>query len=29
MPTPRTPDSNGAGKHGDGGMDLRTAVQTL
>jgi hypothetical protein len=29
MPTPRTSDSNGAGKHGDGGMDLRTAVQTL
>ncbi len=25
-PTPRTSDTNGAGLHGDGGMDLRTAV---
>lgn len=24
--TPRTSDTNGAGKHGDGGMDLRTQV---
>ncbi|MER5902963.1 hypothetical protein ABT150_23135 [Streptomyces mirabilis] len=29
MPTPRTSDTNGAGKHGDGGMDLRTAVSLL
>lgn len=26
LPTPRTSDTNGAGKHGDGGMDLRTAA---
>lgn len=26
LPTPRTTDANGAGPHGDGGMDLRTAV---
>ncbi len=26
-PTPRTSDTNGAGLHGDGGMDLRTAAQ--
>ncbi len=26
-PTPRTSDTNGAGLHGDGGMDLRTSVQ--
>ena len=25
-PTPRTSDTNGAGLHGDGGMDLRTAA---
>ena len=25
-PTPRTSDGNGAGKHGTGGLDLRTAV---
>jgi len=25
-PTPRSSDSNGPGLHGDGGMDLRTAV---
>lgn len=26
LPTPRTSDTNGPGAHGDGGMDLRTAV---
>ncbi len=26
LPTPRTSDTNGAGQHGDGGLDLRTAV---
>ena len=26
LPSPRTSDTNGAGRHGDGGMDLRTAV---
>jgi len=26
LPTPRTSDTNGAGAHGDGGPDLRTAV---
>lgn len=25
-PTPRTSDTNGPGRHGDGGLDLRTAV---
>jgi hypothetical protein len=29
LPTPRTSDTNGAGQHGDGGMDLRTAVTLL
>lgn len=29
LPTPRTSDTNGAGVHGDGGMDLRTAVSLL
>jgi DNA (cytosine-5)-methyltransferase 1 len=29
LPTPRTSDSTGAGKHGTGGMDLRTAVALL
>lgn len=29
LPTPRTSDANGAGAHGDGGMDLRTAIQLL
>lgn len=29
LPTPRTSDTNGAGKHGSGGMDLRTAVSLL
>lgn len=29
LPTPRTSDTNGAGLHGDGGMDLRTAVSLL
>jgi hypothetical protein len=29
LPTPTTSDTNGAGKHGDGGLDLRTAVALL
>jgi DNA (cytosine-5)-methyltransferase 1 len=29
MPTPRSTDANGAGQHGDGGLDLRTAVTLL
>ena len=29
LPTPRTSDANGAGHHGEGGMDLRTAVSVL
>ena len=29
LPTPRTSDTNGAGHHGDGGMDLRTTVSLL
>jgi DNA-cytosine methyltransferase len=29
LPTPRTSDTNGAGEHGAGGMDLRTAVTLL
>jgi DNA (cytosine-5)-methyltransferase 1 len=29
LPTPRTSDTNGAGAHGDGGLDLRTAVSLL
>lgn len=29
LPTPRTTDSNGAGEHGTGGPDLRTAVSLL
>lgn len=29
LPTPRTTDGNGAGAHGQGGLDLRTAVTTL
>lgn len=29
LPTPRTSDTNGAGVHGDGGPDLRTAVTLL
>jgi DNA (cytosine-5)-methyltransferase 1 len=29
LPSPRTSDTNGAGIHGDGGMDLRTAVTLL
>lgn len=29
LPSPRTSDTNGAGHHGDGGMDLRTAVSEL
>jgi hypothetical protein len=28
-PTPRRSDANGAGRHGGGGMDLRTAVRAL
>lgn len=29
LPTPRTTDANGAGLHGSGGKDLRTAVKLL
>lgn len=29
LPTPRTSDTNGAGQHGDGGLDLRTAISLL
>ena len=29
LPTPRTTDMNGAGAHGGGGMDLRTAVALM
>jgi len=29
LPSPRTSDTNGAGMHGDGGLDLRTAVSLL
>lgn len=29
LPTPRASDTNGAGLHGDGGMDLRTTVTLL
>lgn len=29
LPSPRTSDTNGAGQHGEGGMDLRTAVSLL
>lgn len=29
LPSPRTSDTNGAGRHGDGGMDLRTAVAEM
>jgi DNA (cytosine-5)-methyltransferase 1 len=29
LPTPRTSDANGTGQHGQGGMDLRTAVALL
>lgn len=29
LPTPRTSDTNGPGTHGDGGIDLRTAVSLL
>ena len=29
LPTPRTSDTNGAGEHGTGGLDLRTAVDML
>ena len=29
MPSPRTSDTNGPGAHGDGGLDLRTAVALL
>ena len=29
LPSPRTSDTNGAGRHGDGGLDLRTAITML
>jgi DNA (cytosine-5)-methyltransferase 1 len=29
LPSPRTSDTNGPGEHGDGGLDLRTAVSLL
>lgn len=29
LPTPRTTDMNGPGSHGDGGIDLRTAVSLM
>ena len=29
LPSPRTSDTNGAGRHGEGGMDLRTAVAEI
>lgn len=29
LPTPRTSDTNGAGSHGDGGLDLRSAAASL
>ena len=29
LPTPRSSDTNSAGQHGDGGMDLRTTVTLL
>lgn len=29
LPSPTVSDTNGAGKHGDGGLDLRTAVSLL
>jgi DNA (cytosine-5)-methyltransferase 1 len=29
LPAPRTSDTNGAGRHGQGGIDLRTAVSLL
>lgn len=29
LPTPRTSDTNGAGAHGDGGLDLRTVTALL
>ncbi|MGZ6589330.1 MAG: hypothetical protein ACXVHX_34310, partial [Solirubrobacteraceae bacterium] len=29
LPSPRTSDTNGAGRHGSGGLDLRTAVALL
>lgn len=29
LPSPRSSDTNGAGAHGDGGVDLRTAVSVL
>lgn len=29
LPTPRTSDTNGAGVHGEGGLDLRTTVALL
>lgn len=29
LPTARTSDANGSGTHGDGGLDLRTTIETL
>ena len=29
LPTPRSTDGNGPGRHGDGGLDLKTAVSLL
>ena len=29
LPTPRSSDTNGAGQHGTGGLDLRTVVASL
>lgn len=29
LSTPRTTDANGTGEHGDGGLDLKTAVRTI
>jgi DNA (cytosine-5)-methyltransferase 1 len=29
LPTARTSDTNGSGSHGDGGLDLRTTVETM
>lgn len=29
LPTPATSDTNGPGRHGTGGLDLRTAVDAL
>lgn len=29
LPTPRTSDTNGHGKHGTGGLDLRTVIYEI